>query len=257
MNNIILKIFYCLKSVFIPRGVYNSMSYFDRDKKHEEIVAGWLEKYFYSQLNASVVNYMRVEEVSNADRIKEAQTLGIDLVLKDSNEEMYFIDEKSQTTYMNNPLPTFAFELSYEYNGVTRKGWLLDENKKTNYYLLIYPRSYTKESYKELSDIDDLDFAEIILLNKKRLITELSNIGISLKSLIEIAKNIQTENKPIPISDKSKNYVSIYKSSYLSEKPVNIVIKRTLLDTASSAIWEVHKNKIVEKKTFNKYWINN
>ena len=43
------------------------------------------------------------------------------MVLKDKNEKLYFIDEKSQTTYLNNPLPTFAFEISYEFKGTTRR----------------------------------------------------------------------------------------------------------------------------------------
>lgn len=57
-----------------------------------------------------------------SERIKDAQSQGIDIVLKDKYEEIYLVDEKSQTTYLNYPLPTFAFEISYEKNGLTKKG---------------------------------------------------------------------------------------------------------------------------------------
>lgn len=38
------------------------------------------------------------------------------MVLKDKNEKKFYVNEKSQTTYLNNPRPTFAFEISYERN---------------------------------------------------------------------------------------------------------------------------------------------
>lgn len=79
------------------------MSHFTRDKVHEETIAGWLDKNFYSKLNIYEVAHKRVEEV------KAAQEQGIDIVLKDKNEKKFYVDENSQTTYLNNPRPTFAF----------------------------------------------------------------------------------------------------------------------------------------------------
>ena len=98
------------------------MSHFQRDKTHEEIIANWLDKFFYSRLDIFEVGHKRVEEVKEWKRIKEAQSQGIDIVLKDKCEEIYFVDEKSQTTYLNKPLPTFAFEISYEKDGKPRRG---------------------------------------------------------------------------------------------------------------------------------------
>lgn len=231
------------------------MSHFKRDKNHEEIIAGWLDKYFYSKLNVSEVVHKRVEEVISKNRIKEAQKQGIDMVLKDKNEKLYFIDEKSQTTYLNNPLPTFAFEISYEFKGEKRKGWLVDSNKETSHYILVYPASDSIDSYKDLNNVEDIDFAEVLLINKNRLMTELYNLGIDENLLIESAGNIEIENKNVPIKGISKDFVGLYKSGKLAEKPVNLVVKRTMLDTVASAVWKVHKDKVDVIKSFNEYWI--
>jgi len=231
------------------------MSHFQRDKTHEEIIANWLDKFFYSRLDIFEVGHKRVEEVKEWKRIKEAQSQGIDIVLKDKCEEIYFVDEKSQTTYLNKPLPTFAFEISYEKDGKPRRGWLVDDSKVTSHYILVYPRSETISSYKELKNWRDIDFAEILFINKDRLMTELYNLGINKELLLESADNIEIENKNVPIKGISKEFVGLYKSGKLAEKPVNIVVKRSILDNVASAIWKVHKDKIDVVKTFNEYWI--
>lgn len=233
------------------------MSHFKRDKQHEELIAGWLDKYFYSKLNVSEVAHKRVEDGISKERVKEAQKKGVDIILKDRDEELYFVDEKSQTTYLNNPLPTFAFEISYELNGVKRKGWLIDRSKKTSHYILVYPTSETIDSYKELNNVDDIDFAEILLINKNKLMTELYNLGIDDKLLIESAEKLEIENKSVPIEGISKEFVGLFKSGKLAEKPVNLVVKRTVLDNVASAIWKVDKDRVDIIKTFNEYWIKN
>lgn len=85
--------------------------------------------------------------------------------------------------------------------------------------------------------------------------TELYNLGINKELLLESADNIEIENKNVPIKGISKEFVGLYKSGKLAEKPVNIVVKRSILDNVASAIWKVHKDKIDVVKTFNEYWI--
>lgn len=233
------------------------MSHFKRDKVHEEIIAGWLDKYFYSKLNIYEVAHKRVEEVKAESRIKDAQEQGIDIVLKDKNEEKFYVDEKSQTTYLNDPRPTFAFEISYERDGVLKTGWLVDEKKNTNHYLLVYPMSETILTYKELQTFEDIDSAEILFINKEKLMSELYNLGITEELLVEKAANIEheKENNHLQIDEISKKFVTLYKSGHLNENPVNIIIRRTILDKIASGIWKVKKDSVEEVKSFNQYWI--
>lgn len=120
---------------------------------------------------------------------------------------------------------------------------------------MVYPTSETIESYKELRNWRDIDYAEILLINKDRLMTELYNLGINKELLLESASNIEIENKNIPIKGVSRDFVGLYKRGKLAEKQVNLVVKRSLLDNVASAIWKVHKDRIGVVKTFNKYWI--
>lgn len=231
------------------------MSYFKRDKKHEELIANWLDEYFYSKLERLQVASGRVEVTISENKIKEAQRRGIDMILRDTNGEIYYIDEKSQTTYLNNPLPTFAFEISYESNGVTKKGWLVDEDIKTTHYILVYPGSESIKTYRELKNVEDIDFAEIILIDKSRLMKELYKLGINEELLIESAKKISIENPKVSIENVPREFGRLVKSNQLTEKPVNLVIKRTILENIASAIWKVHKDRIYVIKTFNEHWL--
>lgn len=120
---------------------------------------------------------------------------------------------------------------------------------------MVYPTSETIESYKELRNWRDIDYAEILLINKDRLMTELYNLGINKELLLESASNIEIENKNIPIKGVSRDFVGLYKRGKLAEKQVNLVVKRSLLDNVASAIWKVDKDRIGVVKTFNKYWI--
>lgn len=61
---------------------------------------------------------------------------GIDLILKDKHlEKQFLVDEKAQLDYVNESLPTFAFELFYQKNGIQKQGWLFDASKKQSFML--------------------------------------------------------------------------------------------------------------------------
>lgn len=233
------------------------MSQFKRDIVHERLIADWLDKYFYNKFNVYEVGSKRVEEVKNSSRIKDAQSKGIDIVLKDKNQEKFYVDEKSQTTYLNKPRPTFSFEISYEYKGVLKTGWLVDENKLTNHYLLVYPMSEKILTYKELKSFEDIGSAEIIFIGREELMSELYNLGITEELLVEKAANIKVDNEHLQIDEISKRFVTLYKSGHLDENPVNLIIRRSILDKVASAIWQVSKDGIEEVKSSNKYWIEN
>ena len=74
------------------------------------------------------------------ERVKnlEQQLEGIDLILKNKKTgEAFFVDEKAQLDYVNESLPTFAFEILYRKNEIEKLGWLLDAKKRTQFYALV------------------------------------------------------------------------------------------------------------------------
>lgn len=87
-----------------------------------------------------------------------------------------------------------------------KTGWLVDENKSTNHYLLFYPLSETILTYKELQTFEDIDSAEILFINKEKLMSELYNLGITEELLVEKAANIEQEkeNNHLQIDEISK-----------------------------------------------------
>lgn len=87
-----------------------------------------------------------------------------------------------------------------------KTGWLVDENKSTNHYLLVYLLSETILTYKELQTFEDIDSAEILFINKEKLMSELYNLGITEELLVEKAANIEQEkeNNHLQIDEISK-----------------------------------------------------
>ena len=95
------------------------------------------------------------------------QLKGVDLIFtKKSNQKAFYIDEKAQLDYINDDLPTFAFELSYQKNGSLRQGWLFDPSKKTDFYALV-TAIYSDEPQRYTS-------CKITMVNRANLLTFLN-----------------------------------------------------------------------------------
>lgn len=101
------------------------MSNFNSDRYKEKIIS----KYLNNVYEKNNFNYERCDDLIN-------QHSGIDLILTYKNSK-YYVDEKSQTNYINKDLPTFTFELSYLSYDEIKTGWFLDDFKKTTHYFLI------------------------------------------------------------------------------------------------------------------------
>ncbi len=126
--------------------------------------------------------YLKHYHFKRISNLKQ-QLQGIDLILtRKLSKKEFMIDEKAQLDYINNDLPTFAFEVQYQKKGTPKQGWLFDTQKKTEFYALITaiygnePNTYTS--------------CKITLVNRKKLISFLENRKITetcLKCFIENA----------------------------------------------------------------------
>ena len=120
-------------------------STFKGDLKSERAVNEFLQKYLYSYLvDEGIIDSF------NSNTTLDQQHKGIDTIIyiiKDGADEQVRcinIDEKAAVYYARNnlsdePLTTFAFEVSYMKDGELKRGWLTNEKyKETHAYFLCW-----------------------------------------------------------------------------------------------------------------------
>lgn len=190
-------------------------STFNADLNKEQQLAVLLDAYYTKHLKH--YSFERIRD-------KKKQFQGIDLVLTHKKTgNSYAVDEKAQLDYLNDDLPTFAFELSYKKAGILKKGWFYDPTKKTEFYSLITgiytdaPNTYTS--------------CKITLVNRAKLIAFLTNKGISEKLLKSTAKTHETKHGKLKLktlSHSTEGYIYI-SSNNKAEKPVNLILRLDFL----------------------------
>ncbi len=142
-------------------------SLFKSDLQKEKQLAALLDSMYRNNLK-----FYGFERVSDLN----LQLQGVDLVLTQKhNQKRFFIDEKAQLDYVNEDLPTFAFEINYRKNGKRKQGWLYDASKKTDFYALVTaiysdkPQTYTS--------------CKITFVNRRKLLGLLTTRKLSQKRL--------------------------------------------------------------------------
>lgn len=152
------------------------------------------------------------------------QLEGIDLVFthKKSQKE-YYVDEKAQLDYLNDDLPTFAFELSFQKRGETKQGWLFDSSKKTNFYALI------TAIYSDEPNI--FTSCKITFVNRHKLISFLESRKITQFTYEQYLEKDNLKHgkiEMVELNPKKEGY--LYCSTQnKAEKPINLVLKLDFL----------------------------
>jgi len=191
-------------------------SKFKADLSKEKKLTPLLDSYYQKHLKQYCF-----ERISDLKK----QLQGIDLILKDKNSgKPFFVDEKAQLDYVNESLPTFAFELMYLKNNVQKQGWLFDASKKTQFYALVT---------SIYSDEDDVfTSCNITFVNREKLIQHLEEVGLSQKRL----ERIISENHSIhgklnlkQLNPKSEGYL-FFSTKNKAEKPINLILKLDYLE---------------------------
>ena len=189
------------------------------DVKNSDIVSLFLEKYFYP---IYTTDYKKYNDVDN-------QFKGIDCSFTFNNKK-FICDEKASVQYINKPLFTFAFELSFiDISNNIHDGWLIDGTKTNNSYLLCW---IDKAKSNNLSDMADIQSMEIALLDRMKIIKYLNNLGWNDKSL-KIKMNRLRINENENLGNLKDNGLKFSKSFHLVEKPINVLISREKLKELS------------------------
>lgn len=188
-------------------------SHFWEDLQKEKSLSAFLDLQYAAHLKNC--GFERVHDLKR-------QQQGIDLMLlhKPSGKR-YAVDEKAQLDYLNEDLPTFAFELGYLKNREQKEGWLFDSRKKTDFYALV-TAIYTDAPHTFTS-------CKITFVNREKLIGLLEARGISKNRLQFYRENApdRAKMKIKELDPKDEGY--LYFSEHKAEKPVNLVLKLDFL----------------------------
>ncbi len=160
----------------------------------------------------------------------KSQMIGIDLLFTHKQtRDIFNIDEKAQLDYINEDLPTFAFELGYYKEDSYKEGWLFDKHKKTDFYSLA-TAIYEDEPNKFTS-------CKITLVNRKMLLAFLSKKAITKKVLTDYCDAYIEHHGKLKIRElNSRNEGYLYFSkNNKTEKPINLILKLDFLITQGIA----------------------
>ncbi|MDF0714825.1 hypothetical protein PY092_01580 [Muricauda sp. 334s03] len=191
-------------------------SNFKADLSKEKQLTPLLDFYYKKHLK-----HHSFERVSHIKK----QLQGIDLILKDNQSgKSFYLDEKAQLDYINESLPTFAFELFYQKAGIQKQGWLFDTSKKTHFYALV-TSIYSDET-------DMFTSCSITFVNREKLIFLLDKTGLSRTYLEQII----TENQDVhgklvleKLNPQTEGYL-FFSRKNKAEKPINLVLKLDYLE---------------------------
>ena len=211
------------------------------DMAAEQALASYMDEYFYARL-------IETGELSAVERIHdiEMQKKGVD-VIAEKNDDKAYIDEKGQLYYINQGLPTFAFELGYLKDGRSCIGWLLNDELLTSRYFLLWPEAETDD----LSILTKDMFTSVygMMIKKEDLINFLDENGLFRETLLRVEKELRRQGK----QGKHRSlmdgvYFFLSSSESYSEAPINLVISKKILRELASACYKITPNELIRIK---------
>ncbi|MGB3143240.1 MAG: hypothetical protein WBB24_03960 [Maribacter sp.] len=190
-------------------------SKFTSDLNKEKQLSRLLDVYYQKHL----IHYhtKRVHDLEN-------QLAGVDVVfIHKKNKERFYIDEKAQLDYVNDDLPTFAFELGYYKKDIFKEGWLFDPKKITDFYAL------ATAIYEDEPGV--FTTCKITLVNREKLCSflELHKITkVVLNEYLTENNELHGKLKINELNHRTEGYLYFSKNNKL-EKPINLILKLDFL----------------------------
>ena len=172
-------------------------------------------------------------------------------IFKDMNiQELYGQDIKVDIKSIASQLPTFCFEISGNIN-TSQKGWLINPDVETEYYLIVYHEIIGASSYRQgkaLMTQDNVAETEAMLINKETLKKEIERHLGDLEVLVDKIRAYEIHQKSAARFNekgelvKNRNRMNIYPvlSCGLYEQPINIVVRKEVLKELAIMHWIIH-----------------
>lgn len=194
------------------------------DHSAETQLSIFLDKYLYGcfPTGNAFSSIRRIQD-------KEQQLQGVDVEFVGIDGKVYCVDEKAQLHYLNQNLPTFAFELLSYQKGYDTVGWLCNDKLKTDLYLLIWPYA-TQDAYQNIT-WEHFTKADCLLIQKQKILKMLANKGLTEERMLSDARRIRATGQKgkIPIDGiRGIYYFASYPRKY-REAPINIIISKSIL----------------------------
>lgn len=189
-------------------------SKFNRDLSEEQKLGNFLDYNFYNN-KAIFPNNFQIRRITDMT----GQFDGIDIEILDTNTgTKSYIDEKGQSHYKNKNMPTFAFEISsLNKSKQWREGWLFDDKKITDQYILI-------TCIEEVNGL--IKSCRILLVDRCKLLNYLIQKNLNKDQCMRYEKKFRQENsmnkQKILELDSTEGH--FFYTKHLSEEPINLVL---------------------------------
>jgi hypothetical protein len=204
------------------------------DMAAEKQLAKFLDEAFYPKVAAS--------PPTRFDRWDD-QKRGRDILVSFKGiPRPLIVDEKAQLHFINEPRPSFVFEIGSLQKGIPRTGWLIDETLETECYLLMWLWA-AKTADLTAADITKV---ECMLISKEVVLAHLSSIKIDKAIMLGIE---HSANKADVAGRYAEDYhpdVFFYRSKQLNECSFNIVVRKHVLDRLAARRWIVTRDSVEE-----------
>lgn len=188
-----------------------------QDEQAANAVAESLDNNFYIYTE----NFNRVYD-------KNRQVVGVDTEF-DYAGYHYVCDEKAAIRYANKQLNTYSLELStLNKRGVEIPGWFVNSNMINNSYLFVWLNKVDSIIEKGSFTSKDIKEYEVALVTKQNLFDYLDSVGMSKYEMQQVCYEIRN-GEDIDMGNIHKNGYKLSYSEQLFEKPINILVPRTVL----------------------------
>ncbi len=190
-------------------------SSFKSDLHKEKQLAVLLDVLYQKQLK-----HYDFERITDLD----LQRQGIDLIFTDrSSQKTFYVDEKAQLDYVDEDLPTFAFEINYQNKKGMEQGWLFDPTKKTDFHTLV-TAIYSDEPERYTS-------CKITFVNRSKLLSFLRTKKLTVHRLSKYGEKTHGEHGKIVLKELHPFWEGYLYSSTKNkaEKPLNLILKLDFL----------------------------
>ena len=187
-----------------------------QDSQAEDAVSQFLDQFFYQKYVRNQIRYSDLE----------TQLKGVDVTFDFEDQTRLLVDEKAAAHFVNKNIPTFAFELDFVgIDGKLKEGWLFDEKKETQYYLLSWIRAAKTKGFS----CDDISQLEVLLVDRLKVVGLLKEFGLDKNRAKEISRNLRMKNQFGPTYKNPNIPFYFYFTEHLTERPINIVIRKSAL----------------------------
>lgn len=201
------------------------------DNTQERLVVEFLHKYLYNKI------YPEHEIITN----KQLQFKGVDIAIHTPNgPEYHDVKVQASKLYINKPQPTFSMELLYDINNQSCAGCFLRNDLLTQVYVLCWIPRAKVNTYGYVAESEDIEELEVMFIDRQEL-KNFVNTYFYDEALYQQACKMRAKGDTRVFPNEAMYFVY---SPALNERPVNLTLKRWVLDRYAYQHFKVTKDGI-------------